>query len=135
MCCCCFGFHSTTSILYFVKSSLFLFVLGVIFPGAPSGVEARVQGALLPRHLVILGLLLARQAVPLEKGGCQNVSKILQDLDRPICPVSASSSSARTCNCPARSSAGTFAYVFGVPHEPSRNTWLVLRDLIHATIQ
>ena len=32
-----------------------------------------------------------------------------------------------------RSSAGTFACVFDAQHEPSRNIWLVLLDLVRAT--
>ena len=40
--------------------------LGVVVPGGPAGVHLHVQLPLLPRRLVVLGLLLPRQRVPLQ---------------------------------------------------------------------
>ena len=56
-----------TSVSYFIPFSPFLLVLCVVVPGRPAGVLLHVHLPLHPRHLVVLGLVLPREGVPLER--------------------------------------------------------------------
>jgi hypothetical protein len=69
-------------------------VLGVVVPGGPVGVQLHVPLPLLARHLVVLGLRLPGQAVPLGgKAESQSDPETGNGyLDRRSCRASASSS-------------------------------------------
>ena len=57
---------ATTSIPNDVLLPLLLLVLGVVVPGRPARVQPHVRLSLLARQLVVLGLVLSGQRVPLK---------------------------------------------------------------------
>ena len=67
-----------TSVSYFISFPSLLFVLGVVVPGRPARVLLHVQLPLHPGHLVVLGLVIAGQRVPLDGEESKNkrVSRI-----------------------------------------------------------
>ena len=110
-------------------------MLGVVVPGRPAGVEAHVRLPLYARHVVVLGLLLPAQRVPLKGKRDSRESGSFRDTHqgRRPSPASASSSSGRSGSCLWRSSAGTSACAAAARRAPSRNTWPAPRATGRAT--